>query len=65
MVAVVSDVFSNAHKAKARADEKQVEKDAAAQAKQATAKQMLDNMKPAFNDLPHYKFRDVFKLGLP
>lgn len=59
----ISDPFQQKHRADERAAEKQVQKDAVDQAKQATARRMLDKMKPVFNDIPPYKFKDVFKLG--
>lgn len=62
---MTSDIFARSHKANARdAIKKQIE-DAKAAAKQATAKKMLDNMKPVFNDLKKYKFKDVFKFSGP
>jgi len=61
----MADVFSNAHKANARAAEKKQVEDAKAAAKQVTDKKLLDGMKPKFNDIPKYRFKDAFKFGGP
>jgi len=62
---MANDPFSSAHRAKERADKLKAAKDEIDQRKQATAQKMLDRMKQPFNDVPQYKFRDVFKLSGP
>lgn len=59
----MTDPFQQKHRADERAAEKQVQKDAVDQAKQATARRMLDKMKPVFNDLPVYRPKDAFRFG--
>lgn len=60
----MTDPFQQKHRADERAAKKQVQKDTIDQAKQATARRMLDKMKPVFNDIPVYRPRDPLKLGL-
>jgi hypothetical protein len=57
----MTDVFAEAHKTKAKADNREAAKQELARHKQETAQRMLERMKPVFNDLPHYKPRDAFK----
>jgi predicted Holliday junction resolvase-like endonuclease len=61
----MGDVFSEAHKAKAKSDNREAAKQELEQHKAEVAKRMLERMKPVFNDLPVYRPKDAFKLGLP
>jgi len=59
----MSDVFSEAHKAKGKADNREAAKQELARRKQDAATRMLERMKQPFNDLPPYKPRDAFRWG--
>jgi hypothetical protein len=59
----MADPFTESHRAKEKADNREAARQELARIKQEAAKRMLDRMKPVFNDLPTYKIRHSFKFG--